>query len=701
MTVRRPPAWQALLADLKRRRVFRVMAVYGVVGFVVLQAADLLVPVLLLPDWTYRFIGLVLLAGFPIAVALAWVFDFTADGVRRTEPLGGEELAEIIARPRRQRWPAGMLALVGTLLLFGGAWYAIGAGSATPEDARAGDATRASSLAVLPFTNLARTPDTEPFVDGVHDDLLTQLSRIGALRVISRTSVQGYRETTKNIRTVAAELGVDFVLEGGVQRAGDEVRINVQLIDARTDEHVWAETYNRTLTVANVFAIQSEIAGAIAAAMHAQLTPEQQRMIAARPTESLDAYDRYQRGLAFFRRTLVGTDVRQAIGELEAAVRIDPAFADAWAWLAIARLTLAWDFGVTHEAAAAEAAIRRVEALAPGRMMTHVARGYYHYYGRREYDAALAAFARAAALSPDDPTVLLPTGWTLRRMGRWDDALEQYRAAFQRDPRNWDNVLASMAESHLTLRRYADAERSAELAISIAPELAAGYSHLAMVRLLADGDTAGAAQAIERGARRTDLARIVFDFPALSRVLAAQFGERLRDVTSTSATDTASLLTQWLGQELTPAAFFLQKAQLLRALGDDAAARAHFDSARAVLEPRAARVPADVIWSQQSALQSGLGVAYAALGRKQDAIRNGREALDAVLRVGDAFIAPVRRADLAEIYVVTGEHELALDELERLLGEPSRVSAALLRVDPIWTPLHGHPRFQRLVGGAR
>jgi TolB-like protein/tetratricopeptide (TPR) repeat protein len=696
----RPPAWQTFLADLKRRRVFRVMTFYGVAGFVVLQAADLLVPVLLLPDWTYRLVGLLLLAGFPIAIGLAWIFDFGADGVRRTEPVQTEELVAIATAPRRQRWPAGLLALAATALLVGGVWFAL-RGDRTERAAsvaRAGDTDAAPSLAVLPFANLARTADTEPFVDGVHDDLLTQLSKIGSLRVISRTSVQGYRETTKNVREIADELGVGYVLEGGVQRAGDQLRINVQLIDARSDGHVWAETYNRTLSVANVFAIQSEIATAIAGALRTRLSPEVRRSIEARPTESLAAYDHYQRGLAYFRRTLIARDVVQAVREFESALSLDTAFAAAWARLAIARLTLSWEFGHTHEVARARYAIERAEALAPGESLTHVARGYYHYYGRREYDAALDAFARAEAISPGDPEALLPAGWTLRRPGRFEEALARFEAAHARDPRNWDNVLASLAQTKVVLRRFDEARQHAELGIAIAPDLAAGYSTLALIELMAAGDTAAAAVVIERGGAQTELLRILFDFPAVSRILSGRYEAHARAATSAVANRSGDLVnTTWFAQDLPLPAYFLQKGRLLRALGDDAAARAHFDSARVVLEPLVRQQPADVIWTAQGSLHSGLGVALAALGRREEAIRYGREGLDAVLRVGDAITAPMRRAELAEIYVVTGEHQLALDELERLLAEPGWTSPALLRVDPVWAPLRAEPRFQRLA----
>jgi TolB-like protein/Tfp pilus assembly protein PilF len=691
----RPPGWQAFFAELKRRRVFRVITVYGIVGFAVLQGADLLVPALLLPEWTYRFLALLLLAGFPIAILLAWAFDVTPEGVRRTEPAHADELAGIVALPRRQRWGAGLLALAAGLVLLAGSWLTL----RDWQDAKpAGTVAAGPSIAVLPFSNLARTEATEPFVDGVHDDLLTQLSKIGALRVISRTSVQEYRNTRKNVREIASELGVSHVLEGGVQRAGEAVRINVQLIDARTDEHVWAETYNRTLTVANIFAIQTEIAEAIATAMRAQLTPaERADLAAARPTESLAAYDQYQRGAAYFRRTLVPADVQNAVAAFDEAVRIDPGFAEAWAWLSIARSTLSWEFGHVGELAGAAAAASRAETLAPNGLLAKLARGYYHYYGERNYDAALTVLRQAEILAPANPEVLKVTGWVLRRMGRWEEALDYFRRAFERDPRDAESTWASIAVTAGMMGRFEESERYSELAVSLDPGYGAPYMHLALLALLESGDTARAAGIVERAGSRVDPARVVFSWPELSRALAYRLGARLASTTSDIADDHVGRAVTWRPQALTPTAYFMQKGRMLRVLGDVPAARAHFDSARVLLEAQVSELPPDAIWGYQGSLHSALGVAYAGLGRSADAIRFGELGLAAVLRVGDALTAPSRRSDLAEIHIMTGNPAKALEQLAQLVTEPGPYTAALVRVDPLWAPLRADPRFQRLT----
>jgi len=249
------PAYQRFLAELKRRRVFRVAAVYGATAFVVVQVADVLQEALHLPEAFLTGVTVASLLGFPLAVALAWAFDRTPQGVVRTPTATSQEIQQIVAQPASRRWPSGLLALVGIAALAASAWLTLGRGPAgTAGDTAAAGGTAAggtpaeASIAVLPFANLSGDEETQPFADGLQDDLLTQLAKIGALTVISRTSVQEYRNTTKNVKEIASELGVATVLEGGVQRAGDRYRINVQLIDAASDAHLWADQYSGELT---------------------------------------------------------------------------------------------------------------------------------------------------------------------------------------------------------------------------------------------------------------------------------------------------------------------------------------------------------------------------------------------------------------------------------------------------------------------
>ena len=480
------PGYQRFFAELKRRRVFRVMAVYGATGFVVLQVADLLAEGMDLPDVVLRTATFLVLIGFPIAVALAWAFDVTPDGVKKTEDAEPGELTEIIEAPRSARWPAGVLALVGVAALVWGAWFVgkrageSGAETAgAPESARLATASTASpiataqpddgrrTIAVLPFDDLTGGAETEPFAVGVHDDLLTQLSKIRALKVTSRTSVKEYRDTEKSIPEIATELGVETVLEGGVQRSGNQVRINVQLIDPATDEHLWAETYDAELTAENVFAIQSQIARSVADALEAELSPDENRELEVVPSRDLDALAAYHAGKAAWEDRGPALQDSLALAGFERAVKLDPGFADAWAGLS---MILSWKAqGLTSvDLGLARDAIAKTDSLAPGSASVELARGYYAYYVEREFDTALEHFRTADRLRPSDAGITVAIAYILRRQGDYEGAIREIWRAIELDPRN-PGIYSNQAETLGALRRFQTADAVVERGLLIDP----------------------------------------------------------------------------------------------------------------------------------------------------------------------------------------------------------------------------------------
>ena len=295
------PGYQRFFAELKRRKVFRVAAVYGAVAFVVLQVADILVPALHLPETFTTGVALLSMLGFPIALVLAWAFESTPAGIQRTDVARTGEIEAILAQPPASRWPSGLLALAGLVALVVGGWLALSsrsggddraAADAVTIEAEAGEgagtavsgaAPARTAVAVLPFQSLTEDEESREFALGIHDDLLTQLTRIDDLRVTSRTSVMTYADSDKPAGAIARELGVGSLVEGGVRSSGGRVRVNVQLIDAATDEHLWAETYDREMTAENVFAIQGEIARAVTEALEAELSPQEAAALAELP----------------------------------------------------------------------------------------------------------------------------------------------------------------------------------------------------------------------------------------------------------------------------------------------------------------------------------------------------------------------------------------------------------------------------------
>ncbi|UCC83369.1 MAG: tetratricopeptide repeat protein, partial [Gemmatimonadota bacterium] len=449
----------SFLAELKRRKVYRVAVVYAVVAFLIWQAAEIAFPALAFPDWTLAFVIVLTFLGFPIALVLAWAFEITPEGVKRTEPL-----AEGVARAEPGSPAIRVAAGVAVFVL------AIAAGWLVIRDGGPGPSADRKSIAVLPFANLSADPENEYFSDGITGDIINQLSKIADLRVTSRTSIMQYKRTEKSLREIGAELGVATVLEGEVQRAGDRVRINAQLIDARTDEHIWSEQYDRELM--DIFAIQSDVAQQIAAALRARLSPAERERIGKEPTENLEAYNLYLQGRYFWnKRTEEG--FWNAIEYFEGAIAIDSSYALGYAGLAdcyqmlglyavvrprevvprakaaaLRALEIDSTLAEAHASlgfieswhefdwSEAEAQFERALELDPSYAMAHLWYGVLLTYTGRS-DEALTEIRRALELDPLSPIAYLNLGSTLRDLGRYDEAIEQYQMALELDPDFW------------------------------------------------------------------------------------------------------------------------------------------------------------------------------------------------------------------------------------------------------------------------
>jgi len=457
------PVYQRFFAELKRRRVFRVMAVYGAVGFILMQIVELLVPALLLPEWTYRFIALLLLLGFPIAIILAWAFELTPEGVKRTEDAAPGELTQIIEAPAATRWPAGLLALAGVMALLAGAWY-VGRQSAsdpggeggadraqTAQDGAAAGADRGASLAyvdpaddtrpriaVLPFVDMSQAGDQEYFSDGITEEILNVLSKIEDLQVTARTSAFAYKGSNQDLREVGRELDVDYLLEGSVRKSGEQLRITAQLIDTETNSHLWSDTYDRRLE--NVFEIQTEIAEAIAEELRLPLGLEEGESLVT-PTGDLAAYDLYLAGRAQMRiRGLDG--ITQAMELFEAAVIRDSSWAPAWAGLAESRalypyyadgINASQDSAVWRRSLdGAEEAARNSLDLDPSNASARVALANV-YRDRWEWEAAEREYLSAIELDGDNVEAHHQYSEMLGYTGRLADALIEAARALSLD----------------------------------------------------------------------------------------------------------------------------------------------------------------------------------------------------------------------------------------------------------------------------
>ncbi|MEN8145387.1 MAG: tetratricopeptide repeat protein, partial [Gemmatimonadota bacterium] len=442
------PGYQQFFAELKRRHVFRVMAVYGIVGFVLLQVVDLAVPALLLPAWTYRFAALFLMLGFPVALILAWAFEMTPEGVRRARTASDEELREILAAPASQRLPSGLMALVGVAALVFGAWW-VGSRSGAQAARTAEGADRVAdvqlaladpvedqrpSIAVLPFADMSPEGDQEYFSDGMTEEILNVLAKVRDLRVSARTSAFAFKGGDLTAEQLGDTLRVSYLVEGSVRKAGDQLRITAQLIDTSDGSHLWSDQYDRELN--DVFAIQTEIAEAIAHALRVPLGLGEEELLVT-PTADLEAYDLYLAGRARMRER--GSSVLEAVDLFAAAIRRDSTWAPAWAGLAESTAlvpfydeTASDSAGWADHLGAAEAAAMTALDIDPRNGSATVALGNV-YRDRWEWGKAEAAYQAALTIDPDNVEAHQQYAEFLAYVGRLDEALRAAHRALGLD----------------------------------------------------------------------------------------------------------------------------------------------------------------------------------------------------------------------------------------------------------------------------
>ena len=467
-----------LIAELRKRNVFRAAVAYAVVWWLVVQVAGLLLDAFDAPEWIFRTLILMLALGFPVAMVLAWFFELTPSGLVRNEDLPLDSAQSNFVSRYLNPIVIGMLS--AAVILFALDKFAWEQNPLIEVRDKAPELELPDvSLAVLPFANRSSVAEDSYFVDGIHDDLLTMLAKIDAFRVVSRTSVQRYRSSDQNIAEIGRELGVSFILEGGVQRAGSEIRINAQLINARNDEHLWAETFDRELTTESLFSIQSEIARAIAAALDATLSPLDERRLENVPTRSLDAYDAYLQG----RRDLLvnsAASFQAALGHFERAITLDDTFAAAFAGTCEAHLGLYTKGSDTQHFDQAKAACTKALTLDAERSEVHVALGaLFRHYG--DYPRAEMQLRRALAIEPQNVEALIEMGLALALLGRLAEAEAALLSALQLQPDHWPvhEALSTYYSNHDDQPdRLERAAKHAMRVVELTPDNAAAWNNL-------------------------------------------------------------------------------------------------------------------------------------------------------------------------------------------------------------------------------
>ncbi len=667
-------------AELKRRNVYRAAVLYGMAAWLLVQIATQVFPFFDVPNWAVRFVIVALVIGFPIAMLLAWIFELTPEGLVRTDdvdPAGaiGRSAGRILNFAI-----IGALLLIIAFLMFQRQW----------RNAAAGEIPR-KSIAVLPFENFSADKQNAFFADGIQDDILTSLAKIGDLTVISRSSVMQFRDVAaRNLREIGKMLGVANVLEGSVRREANRVVVNVQLIDALHDRHVWANRYDRTL--ADSLGLQGELAGEIADALRVTLSPEEKARVETKPTGNADAYVFYLRANQIERNpdTLL-EDYKTAEQLYRQAIALDPNFALAHARLASTCAAI-FHFDEPLESwknkarAEAELALR----LQPNLAEAHLALGQYIYWIEGDYDRAVQEFDQALRLSPNNADIGQLIAAIKRRQGHWQEALDAYERNQKIDPQN-ANVVRNLVFTNTALRRWPEASRWAAQMRAMAPASLVAKIQSGYVDFWWKGDTHLLKSLVSQVPAATDpdgvitscwwdVAMIDRDFGAARTVL------QNSDVNEISYTNAAA----------TPKSFFQGCIEL--AQSNHTQAQKLFELVGPIFEKAVEEAPLN------AERHANLGWFYAFAGRKDEAIREGRRAVELKPESKDAFDGAIMNCYLALIYARVGENDLAIALIERLLKTPGAVDSVdySITINDLkfrweWDPIRNDPRFQKLI----
>src|SRR2546421_12943699 len=668
---------EKFFTELKRRNVYKVAVAYAVVAWLLIQVATQVFPFFEVPNWAVRLVVLLIVIGFPIALVIAWAFELTPEGLKRTE------VADAAPAPRsRSRAWVYVVLIAGALS--GGLFFLGRFTAQTPRQSEAATGSTISnkSIAVLPFDNLSRDPDNAYFASGIQDEIITRLAKIADLKVISRTSTQQYQSKPGNLFEIAKQLGVANILEGSVQKASDQVRVNVQLIQVASDSHLWADTYDRKLV--DIFAVESEMAKAIADALQAKLTGGEQQALAAKPTNNSEAYDAYLRGLALEARASSPTDSEKVVGFYERSVQLDPTFALAWARLSRANSQVYFGGLDTTPARrdATERALNTAQKLQPNSPETLLAQAYYQYWVLRDYELAKATFGRVRELLPGSSDVPGALALIARRQGRWDESVAYWEQTLVLDPRNTE-WLALAAETYAMLRQFPAALKTYDRLLDIVPNDPDTVASKAKI-YQAEGNLEQAGELLA-GVNAQTPSFIAFLTKMDQLFLERQFDEAIRLIHSrlTEYRDVSDI-----ERFFNP--FFLVLAQ--ENAGDIVGARATAQQMLRPLELLSEKDPDNPNFAQ------ALSLIHAVLGQKNAAIKEAERAITLLPSGKDAVEGPKAEENLASVEVLVGDKNRAIPRLQRLLEIPyaNCLTPALLRLHPQWDPLRGDPGFQKL-----
>jgi len=667
---------RTFFGELKRRKVYKVAVAYIVGGWALSQGIAQVLPVFDIPNWIIRLLVVLIIIGFPIALIFAWAFEITPEGIKRTADVDP-------TTPHRVHGPWVYIVLVGAFvsvsLFFLGRYTA-------PNRPTPGDENK--SIAVLPFAALSDDRNDAYFAAGVQDQILTNLAKVSDLKVISHTSVRQYKTgAERNLREIGRQLGVAYIMEGTVQRARDRLRINAELIDARTDAHVWAETYDRTAS--DLFAIQSELAQSIVTQLKAKLSPQQKAEIEQGPTQDLDAFELYLQAKPSIDAYINATDVRaallQALKSLDEAIKRDPNFISAYCYIARANdLLYFFDLDPTSDRILlAENAVNTALKLRPDSAEAHFARADYLFRCLRDYDRALEELAIGRPSLPNSSPFFILSGYINRRRNHFPEAERDFSTAFAIDPRN-PNAYNLLADTYALERRLMEAVHVYDNVLAAGETVPIVHYRRTTCIFYATGNSAPLRDVLSEypqmefaGAQtpvRVWMAMLDRDYTKAEQFLATSPREDFQDI---------------------DLSFYFPKswyqAIVARGKGDAAKATAAFRDCRDILTQRL------VVKPDHARTIAVLAQVDANLGEKDLAISEAQHAIDLMPTSKDIYDGALVLEGLAQVYTWTGDRDRAIETLQKLQTMPGYTNYGRLKLHPLWAPLRGDPRFEKIV----
>ncbi|MGM0667005.1 MAG: tetratricopeptide repeat protein [Bacteroidota bacterium] len=665
--------WQ----ELKRRRVIRIIPVYAASAFVILELVDIIADPLGLPAWTMNMVLVLLVIGFIISIILSWVYDFTPEGIQKTRPALG------VKNGKKEKVPTGwkISTYVSVLIIIAFVLFYLVSSIRKSSDI----STLEKTIAVLPFENWNSDAEFVHLGDAITDEIIMELQYIQEFdRVLSRSSTMQYKNNRPSVTEIGKELDVNYIIEGSIQRQGDNVSIRVQVLRTIEEDHVWAEKYDGKWS--DIYDIQDDIAKNIASKLRVVLTQNEIDKIEKKPTENPEAYNYYLQGNIYYWRSYEERDYIMAISMYRKAIELDSTFVEAYTKMARSHLSLYFRYYDRTEERLDKArkAIDAAFNIAPEFPDAHLAKGVYYYNGFLDYENALMHLEKALELNPNNAECIYYIACVYRRMGDWQKAEEEFFRAWRNDPKN-SHILSNMAETYYLLNKYPEALDYTNKAININPEFTNLYRRLIVIYLKSEGD-------IKEGRKVLEQASYIVH-PSSIPILAE--AAVLMDIYEGKYQDAINYLNTINFEAFQDQFHFYPKyiyyALIYDYMNDPGRAKQYYNLSRLVLEDKINNAPDD------SRLYSSLGICYAGLGLKEKAIVEGKKGAELIPIEKEAYKGYYRLMELAHIYVIIGEYQQAIELLDFLLSVPGELSPALVQLETRWKPLWDLPAFREMI----